>query len=206
MGRATSLRRTNWQTCKFQSTPSVGRATAVEKPIRSITIYFNPRPPWGGRQEPHPLQVLFQYFNPRPPWGGRRADEAIINSHHNFNPRPPWGGRQARRPIYYPSWVFQSTPSVGRATCTVSELLTAPKISIHALRGEGDRYDILARVPRAISIHALRGEGDGHRRRYSAYRGISIHALRGEGDTQATLCLTIAWDFNPRPPWGGRPV
>ena len=34
------------------------------------------------------------------------------------------------------------------------------EISIHALRGEGDRVDKIIANKRAISIHALRGEGD----------------------------------------------
>ena len=34
--------------------------------------------------------------------------------------------------------LFQSTPSVGRATKAVPKEQLAPKISIHALRGEGD--------------------------------------------------------------------
>ena len=33
---------------------------------------------------------------------------------------------------------FQSTPSVGRATERLSEMLANAAISIHALRGEGD--------------------------------------------------------------------
>ena len=78
-------------------------------------------------------------------------------------------------------------------------------ISIHALRGEGDRWAavvIIAKVyfyPRPpwggrlkrsdfgfpwpkISIHALRGEGDGLKKIYQRGMKISIHALRGEGD------------------------
>ena len=80
---------------------------------------------------------------------------------------------------------FQSTPSVGRATCAGYQCGCDDPISIHALRGEGDeeRAGKLARASIYISIHALRGEGD--------YNGvdkivnqfaISIHALRGEGD------------------------
>ena len=34
----------------FQSTPSVGRATAPTKSPPAELIYFNPRPPWGGRR------------------------------------------------------------------------------------------------------------------------------------------------------------
>ena len=58
---------------------------------------------------------------------------------------------------------FQSTPSVGRATT------------------KGKRYS------------------------YKGYK-ISIHALRGEGDAP-NRCKreTGRHDFNPRPPWGGRP-
>ena len=78
-----------------------------------------------------------------------------------------------------------------------------------------------------ISIHALRGEGDlppcrcfliwenfyprppwggrpqtqaGKLRRFH----ISIHALRGEGDQKQKLSSRIASNFYPRPPWGGR--
>ena len=60
------------------------------------------------------------------------------------------------------------------------------KISIHALRGEGDPK--IVRLPISftfISIHALRGEGDNNLEHLITYqRHISIHALRGEGDHQ----------------------
>ena len=36
------------------------------------------------------------------------------------------------------------------------------RISIHALRGEGDNNFFNRRLDIFISIHALRGEGDGH--------------------------------------------
>ena len=79
---------------KFQSTPSVGRATLSESPCPSHCRNFNPRPPWGGRRYdsgalggnyqisihalrgegdhiPGYRQRYYCYFNPRPPWGGR---------------------------------------------------------------------------------------------------------------------------------------
>ena len=60
------------------------------------------------------------------------------------------------------------------------------KISIHALREEGDRPpEAPAAADRLISIHALREEGD-PRLAKTARRGvISIHALREEGDPSA---------------------
>ena len=84
-------------------------------------------------------------------------------------------------PVRLLAVLFQSTPSVGRATLSECTECEVTEISIHALRGEGD-----SRVPsfdlfKRISIHALRGEGDSAcRSRLSA--AISIHALRGEGD------------------------
>ena len=124
-----------------------------------------------------------------------------------FNPRPPWGGRPGSASNHTYDRVFQSTPSVGRATNSRLKSRYIGIISIHALRGEGDSHIIDSKIinfkyfnPRPpwggrrsgwmkkyypeyyISIHALRGEGD-----VSLYpkfkKGcISIHALRGEGD------------------------
>ena len=57
------------------------------------------------------------------------------------------------------------------------------KISIHALRGEGDDNLKLGYGGTKISIHALRGEGDtGAMAAGVSKVVISIHALRGEGD------------------------
>ena len=80
---------------------------------------------------------------------------------------------------------FQSTPSVGRATVFANTAPIVRAISIHALRGEGD--DITARLRCTMQT-------------------ISIHALRGEGD-DGGCCASAIWKhFNPRPPWGGRPL
>ena len=79
-------------------------------------------------------------------------------------------------------FTFQSTPSVGRATRLIRADIAADKISIHALRGEGDDYFGFVRSCKCISIHALRGEGD-----------VVIAQKVGDGTY-----------FNPRPPWGGR--
>ena len=51
-----------------------------------------------------------------------------------------------------------------------------------------------------ISIHALRGEGDKEQRdNYKAQADISIHALRGEGDfaTKKTLSGAIRFQSTP---------
>ena len=80
------------------------------------------------------------------------------------------------------SRLFQSTPSVGRATWELFENYRIAKISIHALRGEGDLVFSALPCFAVISIHALRGEGDVQMTRTVRSKNISIHALRGEGD------------------------
>ena len=56
-----------------------------------------------------------------------------------------------------------------------------------------------------ISIHALREEGDEPAAEAPAPTGISIHALREEGDGTFAGLLTCPRYFYPRPPRGGRP-
>ena len=129
----------------------------------------------------------------------------ILISLSYFNPRPPWGGRPVCSPF----------------------TKNHKDISIHALRGEGDRAKPYWTIRIYISIHALRGEGDAYAT-ICYYRiknfnprppwggrlcllipgfplsSISIHALRGEGDG-AQVCAQAPFRyFNPRPPWGGR--
>ena len=56
--------------------------------------------------------------------------------------------------------LFLSTPSARRATERGLEYHQIQKISIHALREEGDQGGQRDRQAHAISIHALREEGD----------------------------------------------
>ena len=100
---------------------------------------------------------------------------------------------------------FLSTPSARRATGPFRSPFPSVRISIHALREEGDtnifegggdtsdfyprpprggrREDVrVSRQRRGISIHALREEGDGLELRGRFGAVISIHALREEGD------------------------
>ena len=87
-----------------------------------------------------------------------------------FNPRPPRGGRLIHKlPIY-----------------------EASKISIHALREEGDRHAIANQGGKKISIHALREEGDANGVCDHFFLYISIHALREEGDAVAGDFYAVA--------------
>ena len=103
------------------------------------------------------------------------------------------------------------------------------RISIHALREEGDAGPAFPRCRPAISIHALREEGDAVASGplITTINDISIHALREEGDvirasSSITICEFLSTpsarrathqdcpekgcnkNFYPRPPRGGR--
>ena len=56
----------------------------------------------------------------------------------NFYPRPPRGGRRICKHVIPRQEKFLSTPSARRATNPTAEDARTVKISIHALREEGD--------------------------------------------------------------------
>ena len=63
------------------------------------------------------------------------------NATHDFYPRPPRGGRPFQRGDKTALTKFLSTPSARRATVDIIIPQFVQKISIHALREEGDRLD-----------------------------------------------------------------
>ena len=101
----------------------------------------------------------------------------------NFYPRPPRGGRRLHAPSFRRCY----------------------RISIHALREEGDRQRFL-RVVQGVEFlstpSARRATGFLPKCRQADH--ISIHALREEGDLMPALRTTCLVDFYPRPPRGGR--
>ena len=125
-----------------------------------------------------------RYFNPRPPWGGRRdfkrhARKITVISIHALRGE----GDLELVEFELLHYLFQSTPSVGRATQAIRCRQVRAAISIHALRGEGDVSKVQdGKALLKISIHALRGEGDEGWENARGCKIISIHALRGEGD------------------------
>ena len=79
------------------------------------------------------------------------------------------------------------------------------KISIHALREEGDSPP--STTPKSSANfypRPPRGGRRGGQLHRPLRRRISIHALREEGDVVANDYVNIANDFYPRPPRGGR--
>ena len=101
----------------FQSTPSPRRATRPSPPRNVGKIYFNPRPPRGGRLLKKIIGCLLLEFQSTPsprratskssilvgemafqstPSPRRATVVCIITAvcHNDFNPRPPRGGRR----------------------------------------------------------------------------------------------------------------
>ena len=149
--------------CKrFLSTPSARRATKSLAWLLALVAYFYPRPPRGGRQELTACIVRRDLFLSTPSarratagllvfhlqWqeflstpSARRATVQLIYvifQHRDFYPRPPRGGRREGKLTAYTRGEFLSTPSARRATIEALGWEEANKISIHALREEGD--------------------------------------------------------------------
>ena len=101
----------------------------------------------------------------------------------DFYPRPPRGGRPT----------------------TFRQIVTPCKISIHALREEGDKYSSgFIILPLNFYPRPPRG---GRQLIYCSKCEtiiISIHALREEGDAKRGNVQSTGSDFYPRPPRGGR--
>ena len=176
----------------FLSTPSARRATVPPRASFSSSFYFYPRPPRGGRQGYQHLTVVCHDFYPRPPRGGRRNLCTGQHKGQYFYPRPPRGGRlQCSQSKRFGTKKFLSTPSARRATNTFWGKVSKRKISIHALREEGDQRAMADMKKAGLFLStpsARRATADVVKQRVNLL--ISIHALREEGDT-----LTPAWFF-----------
>ena len=194
---------------EFQSTPSAGRATRYYFASFTSCARFQSTPSAGRATHPScPNAVPDEPFQSTPSAGRATISSRVHNCRckFNFNPRPPQGGRlQLYKEVRHIKALL-STPSAGRATMLRPSGVILRSISIHALRREGDKGNIIRIPSYHISIHALRREGDNIHLLFrwfcylfqstpSAGRatrsvlavlgcggGISIHALRREGD------------------------
>ena len=123
----------------------------------------------------------------------------------NFYPRPPRGGRLRMLLNSALISLFLSTPSARRATGEIRRKDRPVRISIHALREEGDLWWSAASYLLSISIHALREEGDTlpSTARVRSSRFLSTpSARRATAETRPDH--RPAGNFYPRPPRGGR--
>ena len=148
---------------EFLSTPSARRATCSIGSTYQRTKFLST--PSARRATPYRFVDVsrWQDFYPRPPRGGRPPTPKLLSRRRYFYPRPPRGGR-----------LLHGLPQ-GRAQ----------KISIHALREEGDQdqNDLRKLNVQFLSTPSARRATDLYR--FIADFGvISIHALREEGDNK----------------------
>ena len=146
---------------------------------------FYPRPPRGGRRNPQQGDTISKPISIHAlREEGDCGVSELVRRAGNFYPRPPRGGRRSKKYSASGTWQFLSTPSARRAT-----------------RRKG-----LTHGSKRISIHALREEGDPIASSNPPVWVISIHALREEGDCGVSELVRRAGNFYPRPPRGGRPT
>ena len=146
---------------KFLSTPSARRATLRRTRSCTLPKNFYPRPPRGGRHDGLSRAVMFQLISIhalreegdglsclfqqgefisihalREEGDPRPSLSSPLSTY--FYPRPPRGGRPADTICRCMKKKFLSTPSARRATQHPGTRRPSLKISIHALREEGD--------------------------------------------------------------------
>ncbi len=173
---------------------------------RCSTLYFNPRPPCGGRLLRSVLKARTSSFQSTSPvWRTTCAQLTACSIRTHFNPRPPCGGRQH---------------SVNRG-------LAPNHISIHVPRVEDDLADYVVLLSRFISIHVPRVEDDtillpphGTRCNFNPRPPCGgrqarkrVREMKKEFQSTSPVWRTtraripvvpLSANFNPRPPCGGR--
>ena len=190
---------------RFLSTPSARRATGTSRQHdRAATISIHAlREEGDAKAELARLRIRISIHALR-----EEGDISAIEKSSfllNFYPRPPRGGRRCPASSNCRPTLFLSTPSARRATTMLFILSAGQKISIHALREEGDR------VAGFFFCHSAnfyprppRGGRPGEEHGGIAVIIISIHALREEGDGASSTTSAGGKNFYPRPPRGGR--
>ena len=191
----------------FQSTPSVWRETRKRHTAKRTGCYFNPLPPYGGRRSGSTRDWFLNLFQSTPSvWRETPATSPLPTIPPHFNPLPPYGGRPSCRLLDNPQDI----------------------ISIHSLRMEGDWDDPgtllgmfyfnplppyggrpISSEPTAATI-SFQSTPSVWRETIcnSIWCGlivISIHSLRMEGDARFIRTPICIENFNPLPPYGGRP-
>ena len=192
---------------------------------------FYPRPPRGGRPagirrawQRIPISIhalreegdagsrysprLQQYFYPRPPRGGRRNRSTTRRPARRFLSTP-----SARRATggnftaFHALGKFLSTPSARRATWLSSLSARRWRISIHALREEGDRRcnGTPLKCLIFLSTPSARRATFGSTAAIIEYNKFLSTPSARRATCPHNPSSKPHWYFYPRPPRGGRP-
>ena len=123
-------------------------------------------------------------FYPRPPRGGRPATTSLTSTHKGISIHAlREEGDAFQKLLLVFDCLFLSTPSARRATPTAARPIRHPPYFYpRPPRGGRPAAGLTITASTKISIHALREEGDRGQRGQLQVLHISIHALREEGD------------------------
>ena len=150
-----------WHT-EFLSTPSARRATLASLTIAQAILDFYPRPPRGGRPYLFPRHFLYQCISIHALREEGDLLPCSIPFHINLFLSTPSARRATSGAVTIAAVAgFLSTPSARRAT--LYNLDPRPgRMDFYPRPPRGGRRAVLpgAELPRRISIHALREEGD----------------------------------------------
>ena len=162
---------------------------------------FYPRPPRGGRRfASFGGNLVDQFLSTPSARRATRSGRCLRGSWSYFYPRPPRGGRPATSLQVYSSPIFLSTPSARRATSRQSSCCWCSSY-FYPRPPRGGRLSVFQPVAgiEKISIHALREEGDLPLRERHGQDEISIHALREEGDRNTCTYIHLVAEFLSTP-------
>ena len=170
------------------------------------------------------------YFNPRFPWGKRLVARPARAHIRKISIHASRGGSDDSPAIDYRAMhIFQSTLPVGEATAQQTKSYLIVDISIHASRGGSDPRHAESRCqkgnfnprfpwgkrlgigppPKVKKIFQSTlpvGEATSVSSLFVCAGNISIHASRGGSDVDARMMKEFLMHFNPRFPWGKRPI
>ena len=124
----------------------------------------------------------------------------------NFNPRPPWGGRHLLLSHRYRVISFQSTPSVGRATVAVNQLLI-PNSHFNPRPPWGGRRLLSSTILQYRLFQSTPSVGRAtltSLQKFSENWIFQSTPSVGRATAIFGLYAVSLRHFNPRPPWGGR--
>ena len=146
------------------------------------------------------------YFNPRPPRGGRRSHQGGGRRQPGISIHAPReGGDECGHATGHPSRLFQSTPPArGATTKTAVQYLRQKFQSTPPARGATSAAQTCAATCTYFNPRPPRGGRRSTARGSTATNRISIHAPREGGDHRGRRVGQHRDDFNPRPPREGR--
>ena len=169
---------------QFQSTPSGGKATRYDATMpRSLRVSIHAFRGEGDVRVSLCIPTVGS-FNPRLPGGRRRRAPVAPNTDNCFNPRLPGGRRRYSPRVWAITFLFQSTPSGGKATYPLPQFRRCRCCFNPRLPG-GRRPATVGDCDEARESFNPRLPGGRrrlHPRQRDALALVSIHAFRGEGD------------------------